>query len=143
MDKKNKYKEREIFRVPENYFEELTEKMVRMADNNKESINPGFFAIARPHMMLAASMIFLVIVSYTLLRFILPDIQNHQKEYNNDNIAEYLINEIDETMLLESVDLADIYTLSEIPLESDIYKDEIIEYLIDENIIYDDIIENL
>lgn len=143
MDKKNKYKESEMFRVPGNYFEELTEKMVGMTEKEQDTRKPGFFAIARPHLMLAASMIFLVIISYATLRFLLPGIQNTNPEYDGDSITEYLASEIDEMILLEDIDLEGVFSGNALPLESGLYEDEIIDYLIDGNINYEDIIENL
>lgn len=143
MDKKNKYNDREMFGVPENYFEELTEKMMRSANSKQDTRNTRFFAIARPHIMLAASMIFLVIISYATLKLILPDTQDKRLELDADSITEYLANEIDETILIESSDMSDSYLLSENDPGSDFSEDEIIDYLIDGNINYEDILENL
>lgn len=143
MDNKNKYKESEIFRVPENYFEELTDKMTGITEAQGKKPGPGFFTIARPHLMLAASMVLLVIISYATLKFLLPDIQNDEGGYDSNGITEYLAEEMDETTLLENIDLADIYSIASGITETDQYEDEIIDYLIEENINYEDILENL
>lgn len=143
MGNKNKYKESEMFRVPENYFEELTEKMTGITEVKGKRPDQGFFTIARPHLMLAASMVLFVIISYATLKFLLPDIQNDEAVYDSISITEYLAEEIDETTLLENIDLADIFSIGSGITENDQYKDEIIDYLIEENINYEDILENL
>ena len=143
MDKKKKYKESEIFRVPENYFEELTDKITGRTELEKKRPGPAFFTIARPHLMLAASMALLVIISYATLKFLLPDIQNDEATYDSIGISEYLAQEIDEVTLLENIDLADIYSIGSGITENDQYENEIVEYLIEENINYEDILENL
>ncbi len=143
MDNKNKYKESEMFRVPENYFEELTDKMTGISKIEGKSSDPGFFTIARPHLMLAASMALLVIISYATLKYLLPDIKNDGAAYDSIGITEYLAQEMDETTLLENIDLADIYSIGSGSTENEQYEDEIIDYLIEENINYEDILENL
>lgn len=143
MDDRKKYKEREMFRVPDNYFEELTEKVTGLAGIKREKPDPGFFTIARPHLMLAASMILFVIISYTTLKLLLPDILSDKPVLDSVSITEYLTEELDETDLLENADLADLYSSGTGLADDGLNEDEIIDYLIEENISYEDIIENL
>ena len=95
MDDRKKYKESEMFRVPDNYFEELTEKLTEMAVTEKRKPEPGFFTLARPHLMLAASMILFVIISYETLKFLLPDILSDKPALDSVSITEYLAEELE------------------------------------------------
>jgi hypothetical protein len=143
MDERKKYKESEMFRVPDNYFEELTEKVTEMAVTEIRKPEPGFFTLARPHLMLAASMILFVIISYATLKFLLPDILSDKPVLDSISITEYLTEELEEADLLEDADLADMNSSGSVLRNKDLNEDEIIDYLIKESISYEDILENL
>jgi len=111
------------------------------AKENKNGKN-RLMALARPHIMLALSMIFLVVVSYTVLRLILPDHQGIEINIFSEEITEYLSAEIDENTLIESIDPAsyDLYNKDDPYIN--ISDEDIINYLIEEGCNYEEILKN-
>ena len=141
IDNKNN-KEEEMFKVPENYFEDFTDNVINSLDKN-EIKRKSIFSLIRPHLMLAASMVFIVVVSYSSLRLLLPEMGNDTQLDIQGDITEYLAYELDQTTIFESLEQIEFDTTSELINTISISDEEIIDYLIDENIMYDEIIENL
>lgn len=141
MKERDKYDEKEMFRVPDSYFEDLTAGLMQKVDEVQEVRKPGFLAIAKPHLMLAASMVLLVIVSYTTLRFILPGFKKSDSEINTEEVYEYLALEMDETSLRESIDLLNIEDYTD-DITASLSEEEIIDYLANQDINYELLLEN-
>lgn len=141
MAEKNKYNDKDAFKVPENYFEDFTAELMSKLTQARDRRN--IFNIIRPHLMLAASMIFIVVVSYTALRLLLPDVEGDKEIYNIAELTEYLSLEVDQLTILESIDQTETEALSD-SYYNDLFSDEeIIDYLSEEDINQNDLIENL
>jgi len=117
-------KDSQPFRVPENYFSETGEKLlVTLTEKQPESRSAGIKRLLKPALMLAAAMIAFAIISYSVLKILFPD----------DNT----LIEQDYTELLYEIDEAELIN----ELSSDYNEDEhqpdpddIIEYLVDQDI---------
>lgn len=134
MDNDSKIKEKNPFRVPENYFEEVKKDiMTGVADTAPEERKSSIVRLLRPVVTLAAAMLLLVIISYSGLKLLFP---------GNDRVDELnyseLVYQFDEAELISKLvdEKNDFHELS-------IDSDEIIEYLLEEDIEYASIIEFL
>ena len=79
----------------------------------------GIITIIRPHLTLAAAMIAFAVISYLAIEFLIPQEDSEQIEIEYSELTEYLNDEIN------------------IPVQ------DIIDYLIETNIDYTEILENL
>lgn len=129
------------YSVPENYFEELPGRIQEAIHVQKETepVKPFTFRAIRPQLAVAASIIAFAVIGYFGYKLIHSD--NSASELTSDELAEYVeyySSEIDEDLFIELLDenklpKANFFDLS----------DEIITYLVDENIDYQSIIELL
>jgi hypothetical protein len=128
------------FKVPDNYFEEVSRKIVYATSGSDNEIRKtGLFTRFRPYLLIAASVTGFILISYTALRLLSPsrsekiltEMLAHQSEAS-------LLNEIDIFSLEESA--ASITFTEEI---SGADASEIIDYLISENIEISEIYEKL
>jgi hypothetical protein len=128
------------FKVPENYFENLTDRIISQTSAietvpQKKSIVRRL----RPFLAVAASVALLALIGYTALYFIGNGQRRSSSEVAvSDKYSSIYLNDIDITTLEENV--AENETLIEIP---EISKNEIIDYLISEDINILDIYEQL
>jgi len=128
------------FKVPDNYFEEVSNRIISTAAGSEMQKKPARFHFRmRPFMAIAASFLILALLSYTALRIFLPT-------EKTPAMPVLSLQEFSETILYD----IDIYTLEEgiEPLASyeripDVSDSDIIDYLILENIDLNDIYENL
>ncbi len=129
------------YSVPENYFEELPVRIREVIHVQKETepVKLFIFRAIRPQLAVAASIIALAVIGYFGYKLIHSD--NSASELTSGEIAEYVeyySSEIEEDMFIEMLEEnkfpeADYRDLS----------DEIIIYLVDENIDYQSIVEQL
>ena len=141
MKDKGEYKKKDAFRVPENYFEDFTEKITSGISRENESRRTGLFKLIRPHLMLAASMAVIVIISFTLLTVVLPGMDKSQGAIEPADIESLLAYEMSEPELIEALEgRAQDEPLSD-PLD-EISDEDLIEYLINSGITDNEIIQN-
>ncbi len=136
MTEKSKIENNNPFKIPGNYFEDMTDAVLKKAAVTSQVKKVGFLTVARPYLMLAAAMIGFALISYLAIEFLIPGSETDSFEINYAELTEYLSSEIDETVIVEEIFKADM------PDESDIPVQDIIDYLIDTDIDYAEILEN-
>ena len=140
MQKLNNIADKNPFKVPENYFEELNGKIISATSGyNQEIKKRGLFNRFRPYFLIAASVTGFIILGYSAIRLLSPDRKNSlisDVQYNELN--ELYINDIDILTLEENA------ALQILPEEgADLNKSDIINYLLLENIEINEIYEQL
>jgi hypothetical protein len=140
MKKMNKIPEKNPFRVPEGYFEELNRKLISVTlDKSPAKRRFLFSSRIRPFLLAAASVAGFILLSYAAIRVFIPDRFSHQvTEVVPDDYYLPYINDLDIYSLEEN---ASSVTMPE--QGPDVSKAEIIEYLILENIEISEIYEHL
>ncbi len=134
MTDRSKIKDKNPFRVPDNYFSEVSRKIYERteAPGRLKSKN-RVIGLVKPALMLAAAMMAFAIISYTGLRLLFPE----YGETDEENFTE-LLYQFDEVELIDK--------LTEQEPDDDIQSaepDEIIDYLLDHDIEYTSIMEFL
>lgn len=140
MKKPDKIKDRNPFRVPEGYFEEVNRKIISATSGtSKTESGPAHTFRFRPYLLAAASVACFIALSYTAIKFIVP----HRTAPQSSEV-------IPEVYSSPYFNDLDIYSLEEkastleIPEHGpDVSKAELIEYLVLENIEISDIYEQL
>jgi hypothetical protein len=140
MKKINEIKEKNPFKVPENYFEEVNRKILSDTSGNKHELKKaGFYGRFRTQFAVAASVAGLILLSYAAIKILTIERKNVQvSEVISVENTESYINDID------------LMTLEENAASLDLSEDgpgvsgnEIIDYLLLENIQISDIYEQL
>jgi len=140
MKKLDNIPDRNPFRVPDGYFEDVNRKMIISATGNRHrDSRRGLFYRLRPYLLAAASVTGFVLLSYTAIRLLTTHRINHpESEAAIEDYFSPYINDLD------------IYSLEEnaasqvIPEQRpDVSKAEIVEYLVLENIEISEIYEQL
>jgi len=128
------------FKVPDNYFEEASRKIVTAtAGSDNEIRKIGFFRRFRPYILVAASVTGFILISYTALRLLSPSRSERiLSEMVADQPEASLLYELDMFSLEES---AAAITFTEDNSGAD--ASEIIDYLLSENIEISEIYEKL
>lgn len=134
MKDRNKIRDKNPFRVPDNYFNEVRSEIYGLTEGSSVKKDKSrLFRILKPAFMLAAAMLVFAIISYTGLKLLFP-------EYGEQDEANY-------TELLYSFEEAELIDiLMEKDTDAGIQSpkhDAIIDYLIDHDIEYTSIIEFL
>lgn len=119
------------FKVPENYFEEVTRNIIASTSGSgRKPEKKGPFAVLRPYLAVAASVAVLAIISYTGFKIF-------NQSGRNTTLSKIPVEEYSE-MILQDID---IMTLEDDLLKADITsdipdtdRDAIIDYLEFENI---------
>lgn len=140
MKKINNIPDKNPFRVPDNYFEEINNKIISsLPEYEREVKKPVKIRSLRTYLMIAASVAGFIILSYTSLRLF---------SSNKDSIkaAALFQGEFQDPLMTEF----DIYSLEENAADMilaedgpDVNKKDIIEYLLLENIEISDIYAQL
>lgn len=132
--------DRNPFRVPENYFEDLNER-IKSSSEGIEQVkkNKGLYHRMRPFLAAAASVALLFALSYISLKIFRPS-------SGREDLPEISLQEFTDTYL----DEIDIFTIEEVisPVAfyeeiPDVSNNDIIDYLLLENIKLNDIYEIL
>jgi hypothetical protein len=128
------------FKVPENYFEEVNKRIISSASgSNSNTAKRGFYRTLRPYLLIAASVTAFIILGYSAVKLFSPDrmsMKVSEAIYNDFN--ELYINDIDILTLEEN---APSILFSERSTGAN--KSDIIDYLLLENIDINDIYEHL
>ncbi|MFO7851517.1 MAG: hypothetical protein ACQERS_06235 [Bacteroidota bacterium] len=134
MKDKNKIKDKNPFRVPDNYFNEVRSEIYGLAEGSRVKKDKSrFIRILKPALMLAAAMLVFAIISYTGLKLLFP-------EYGKQEEANYteLLYNFEEAELIDKLMEEEADARMRSPEH-----DAIIDYLIDHDIEYTSIIEFL
>ncbi len=128
------------FGVPENYFEELNSKIIAStAGSEPETRTKGLYRRMKPYLAVAASVAVLVLFSYTALKVFNPSDKKGKIPYLSlQEFSETYLNDIDIFTLEENITA--FASNDKLP---DVSNDEIIDYLILENVDLNDIYEIL
>ena len=140
MQKLNNIPDKNPFKVPEKYFEEVNRKIISATSgNNREIKKRGFYNRFRPYILAAASVTGFIILGYSALKLSSPDTLNSLlSDVKNNELNELYINDIDILSLEENA------ALQVLPEEgADVNKSDIINYLLLENIEINEIYEQL
>lgn len=128
------------FKVPENYFEEVNRKIISdISGYNLKVKKIGLYNRFRPYLLIAASVTGLIILSYTAVKLLTPNKMNlpvSDVVYDENSVQD--INDIDIISLEER-----IASMANSEEEPDVNKTDIIDYLLLENIEINDIYEQL
>lgn len=140
IKKPEKIPERNPFRVPEGYFEEVNKKIISATIEKGHVVRSSLIPVRfRPYILAAASIAGFIILSYTAIRLSAPHRLNlHQSEVIPEEYFSPYMNDLDIYYLEENA--ASLVIPAEVP---DVSKAEIIEYLVLENIEISDIYEQL
>ena len=140
MGKLNEMKSKNPFKVPENYFEEVNRKIIHStAGAEPDTGKRRLTARLRPILAAAASIAVFVLLSYTALKIFLPVSKNIDlPEISFQEFSESYLYDVDILTLVEYADLS-AYS-EEVP---DVSKEEIIDYLLLDNIDINEIYEIL
>jgi hypothetical protein len=136
----NEIPKKSPFKVPDNYFDEVNRKILSAAsDNNQMSGSKSFIHRFRTQLAVAASVTGLILLSYAGLKVITNERKNSRvSEIFSTEVNEYIINDIDIQVLEENVFPSGISVET-----SELTSNEIIDYLLLENIEISDIYEKL
>jgi hypothetical protein len=140
MQKFNDIPDKNPFKVPDNYFEEVNRKIISATSGfDKEVKAVSKYSRFRTYFLVAASVAGFILISYTTIKLLTPERitpQISEVQYNM-NPDSYL-NDIDVSTLEEKA--SSILFSEEGP---EVNKKDIIEYLLLENIELSDIYEKL
>jgi hypothetical protein len=138
MKKLNETMGKNPFKVPENYFEEINRKILSdTAGHNHEFKKTGLFTRFRVQLAVAASVAGIILLSYASVKILTAEKNNLQvSEVIFEENTELYINDIDLNTLEEKASSLDLNNE-----ESGVSKNEIIDYLLFENIEISDIYE--
>ena len=122
------------FRVPDNYFDNLPEKIQVNIRAREKAVSKPVTRIVdylKPHLALAAAILGFALIGYTGFRYFIN--RNSDSQISNHEIAEYMdfySNDVDNTLIIELLEEQE-----QQPVETnDDLSEEIIDYLLNENI---------
>jgi len=122
------------FRVPDNYFDNLPEKIkANIHAREKAVIKPvtSIIDYIKPHLALAAAILGFALIGYTGFRYFIN--RNSDSQISNQEIAEYMdfySNDVDNALIME---LLEEQEQQPVKTDDDL-SEEIIDYLLNENI---------
>jgi hypothetical protein len=140
MQKLNDIPDKNPFKVPDNYFEEVNKKIISVTSGSDQEVKVvSTYNRFRTYLLIAASVAGFILISYTAIKLLTPDkIDSQVSEVIYDVNSDSYINDIDISSLEEN---ASSLVLSEEGPE--VSKTDIIDYLLLENIEINDIYEQL
>jgi hypothetical protein len=140
MKKLNDIPEKNPFRVPDNYFEEINRKIISVTSGSDHEVRRiSIYNRFRTSLLIAASVAGLIIISYTAIKLLTPDKRNSQvSEVLHEINPDSYINDVDISSLEE--DASSLVLSAEGP---DVSKKDIIDYLMLNNVDLNDIYEQL
>jgi hypothetical protein len=140
MKKSDYIPDKNPFKVPENYFEEVNRKIISLtteADTVTKEVS--IFSRFRTSLLVAASVAGLILISYTAIKFLTPARENSiVSETLNKMSPDSYVNDIDLSALEENA--SSLILDEEGP---DVSKNDIIDYLLRENVDLNDIYAQL
>jgi hypothetical protein len=140
MKKLNDIPDKNPFKVPENYFEDVNRKIISATSGTSREVRKvNFYNRFRTSILIAASVTGIIIISYSAIKLFAPVRSNTQ-------VSE-ILHEINPDSLVYDIDIASIEeSASSLELSEegpDVSKKDIIDYLLQENIDIDDISQQL
>jgi hypothetical protein len=140
MNKLSDIPDKNPFKVPENYFEEVNRKIISATSGFDQEVRKvTFYNRFRTSLLIAASVAGFIIISYTAIKILIPDNKKSQvSEVLSEINPDSYINDIDISSLEE--DASSFIAPVSGP---DVSKKDIIDYLLFENIEVNDIYEHL
>jgi hypothetical protein len=140
MKTMNEIKDKNPFKVPENYFEEVNNRIISATVGAGPLIRKkGISRSLRLTLAVAASVAVFVMLSYTAFRLLNPDNRNRWlSEISTEELAGSYLDDIDILTLEETSDLSAMYDSEPVAAREDI-----IDYLLNENIELNEIYELL
>lgn len=140
MDDLSKIKKKQIFKVPDNYFNEFSSRLQDKIHKEKPvSGVEKIMLFARPKLTLAFLIVGFILIAYVSFKLFLSD--NLKTELSANDIAEiieYNAYDFDENLFIEALEETDFEIIEDAE-----YTNEIIDYLIEENIDYLTLINEL
>ncbi len=116
---------RNPFRVPENYFDNFTEDILERSSAKSSLKKRKIFSIKRPGLAVAAAVAGFLLISYLGLKIMLNGTPDNQLISNLSEYSEILSYDIDEYMIVDELSTDEVADLP-----SDITNDDIIDYLL-------------
>lgn len=140
MKKLDNIPEKNPFKVPENYFEEVNRRIISMTTGaDKEVKVVSIFTRFRTSLLVAASVAGLILLSFAAIKLLAPLRPTSQvSEILHEMSPDSYLNDIDITSLEE--DASSLILSEEGP---DVGKKDIIDYLLNENVEINDIYAQL
>jgi hypothetical protein len=136
----NDIPEKNPFKVPDNYFEDVNRKIISATYGFDQEVRKiSIYNRFRTRLLVAASVAGFIIISYSAIKLLTHDKTNSQvSQVLHEINTESYINDIDISSLEE--DASSLVFTEELP---DVSKKDIIDYLLRENIELNDIYEQL
>ncbi len=140
MEKVKETREKSPFKVPENYFDKVTGKIIAATSGSEpEEKKSSLYERIKPYLAVAAFISGFILIGYTALKLFRPDdMKIVVPQISLQEFSDVYLNDI-EINTLEEISSTFIIT-DEIP---DVSKSDIIDYLIRDNINIDEIYEQL
>jgi hypothetical protein len=140
MQKLNEIEDKNPFKVPEGYFEEVNRKIISVTSGHNQVVRKaGLYNRFKPYLLAASSVTGFVLLSYTAIKLLTPDrIDSLESVVIFEEYSAPYINDIDISSLEE--DAASLFVSEE---GSGVNKTYIVDYLLLENIEISDIYEQL
>jgi len=140
MKKLNDIPQKNPFKVPDSYFEDVNRKIISATSGYDQEVRKvSIYRRFRTNLLIAASVAGLIIISYSAIKLLTPDKRNLQvSEVLHEINPDSYINDIDISSL--EVDASSILPSEEGP---DVSKNDIIDYLLLNNVEINDIYEHL
>jgi cell division FtsZ-interacting protein ZapD len=140
MNKLSNIPDKNPFKVPDNYFEEVNRKIISAtAGFDQEVRKVKIYSRFRTRLLIAASVAGFILISYTAVKILTPDNKKSQvSEVLSEMNPDSYINDIDISSLEED---ASSFIAPE--AGQDVSRKDIIDYLLFENIEVNDIYEQL
>ncbi len=132
------------FSVPDGYFETFRNRLdEKIQEEDKKSIFSVFFQIIRPQLALASLMLTVVVIGYLGVKLFIPENSSFQNQYDFADLLEDEIYYMDEAFILESLMDYSGETRENSNEVSDELMDEIINYLADDEMSLELMLEDL
>jgi hypothetical protein len=140
MKKLNDIPQKNPFKVPDSYFEDVNRKIISSISGYDQAVRKvSIYRRFRTNLLIAASVAGLIIISYSAIKLLTPDKRNLQvSEVLHEINPDSYINDIDISSL--EVDASSLLPSEEGP---DVSKNDIIDYLLLNNVEINDIYEHL
>ena len=126
------------FRVPENYFDEVNRKILSATSGSIEKPGVSQFRSFRPLLAAAAALAALIVIGFFAVKLLSPSAGYQEVSEILNPETEYYFNDIDLQSLEETADLTGIFEES-----PEVSSNEIIDYLLNENIQITEIYDQL
>jgi hypothetical protein len=126
----NDIEKKNIFSVPEGYFEDFSSRLQLKLHDEKESqhVHPGILGISRYKLAMAASFIGLIIITYSGIKFFSGKMNNSKNQaIEIADIINYHVNELDENMIFNFYEENSL----EDSVQNDISDEKILDGMID------------